>query len=54
MNTKQVSTGIPWILLPLPKPDALPLTHNMAAVQGYNTWGDHTDKVERDIIMIIT
>ena len=46
--------GIPWVLLSLPEPDALPLTYNMAAVQGYHTWGAHTDQVGRDIFFIIT
>ena len=46
--------GIPWVLLSLPKPDALPLPYNMAAVQGYYPWGAHTDQVERDIFFIIT
>ena len=54
MNTEKVSSGIPWVLLPLPKPDALPLPHSMAAIQGYYPSGAHTEKVRRDNFKIIT
>ena len=38
------------LLLPLPQPDALPLTHRVATVQEHHAGGPHTDQVRQEIL----
>lgn len=38
--------GLPWLLLPLPQPDALPLPHRLDPAEEHHAGGRHTGQVQ--------